>query len=238
MKRFYTLVSHQKETDGGYSIRLDGKPVKAPSGAMLSVPSEALADAIVQEWANQEEGINPETMPLTQISNTAQDKVSVEREAMSEQVLRYLDTDLLCYRASAEHDEQKAVQEELWDPHLKWFETKFGVALETTSALAALKQPQEAHEKMREYVSHLDDQHFTILQVIVPLAGSLVLGMAFVEGAASAQDIYKATHAEEDFKAEIYNEALHGRAPLEEKKDAAMQRDLEAAAIYLKGLKT
>ncbi len=232
MKRFYALVSTQKEQNG-YSIRLDGKPVKAPSGSILNIPTSALADAVVLEWAAQVEEIKPDAMPLTQMANTAQDRVSRERPAMQAAILKYLDTDLLCYRINDHQTDLMAAQAAAWDPWLSWFEEKFGSALETTTVLAALKQPEAAHKAVAEYVAALDDQRFTAFQIVVPLCGSIVLALAFAEGAITPEQLFTCAKVDEDHKARIYNEDVHGRAPLEEKKNAAMLRDLEAAARYL-----
>lgn len=239
MNRFYKLVSKRAE-GAGFCICLDGKPVKAPSGNILLAPTSEAADLIVLEWAAQEEKILPETMPVMQLVTTCQDRVSHERKGMEAAILKYLDTDLLCYRAGGGEDEhqikQNEIQETLWNPWLEWFEDKFGVKLQSTCDLTAIKHPAEAHDGVKNAVQSLDNERFTALQVIVPLTGSLILGLAFIEDAITPDEAFKATHIEEDYKAAIYNEDVHGRAPLEEKKDAAMIRDLEAAALFLKAL--
>ena len=233
MKRFYKLVSthHQPQ---GWEVHLDGKPVKTPMKTLLLVPNEALAEALVGEWSAQEETIEPDTMPMTQILSTQIDRVSAQRDVMSGQILKFLDTDLLCYRAGQEPPGQEQAQEKAWDPWLDWFEQCFDTRLETTTALAALNQPQAAHKAVMAYVDALDDARFTVLQLVVPLSGSLVLGIAFVEQAASPQQVFDAARVEESFKDEIYNAELYGRDPLQDQKDDAMRRDLEAAQRFLK----
>jgi len=233
MKRFYKLVSTKQEPEG-WAIHLDGKPVKTPLKTMLLASNEGIANAIVQEWTSQEEVIDPETMPLTQLLSTQIDHVGEQRAAMSEAVLKYLDTDLLCYRAGDQPDGQAEKQAEIWDPWLAWFEKEFKASLKTTTDLAALNQPPEAHNAVREHVKKLDNARFTVLQLVVPASGSLVLGMAFVEQALTSQDVYNAARVEEHFKDEIYDAERYGRDPLSEKRDAAMLRDLEAAAQLLK----
>ncbi len=231
MKRFYKLVSTHKD-QGGYAIALDGKPVKTPLKSPLKAPNEDIANAIVQEWAGQGEQIIPDSMPLTQILSTHIDKVEKERAAMEKPLLKYLDTDLICYRAESP-PELKQAQEEVWDEYLDWFKQKFGVKLETTTKLSALKQPRAAHDSVARYVDTLPDNRFTILQMVIPISGSVVLGLAFIEGAISAQELFKAIRVEESFKAEIYNEDFYGQDPAQEAKDNAIQRDLEAAQTYL-----
>ena len=234
MKRFYKLVSTSQEAEG-WAIHLDGKPVKTPMKTALLVPNEALAGEVMQEWAAQEEQIDPDTMPLTQILSTQIDRVSLQREAMSAEILKFLDTDLLCYRAPKDQPVGQAEkQAESWEPWLDWFDQRFGMKLEITSDLIALKQPSAAHDAVKETVEALDDERFTALQLCVPLAGSLVLGLAFIERAITPHELYAAVRVEERFKDEIYDAEKYGRDPLQEKKDAAMMRDLEASAIFLK----
>lgn len=228
MKRFYKLVSVARQP-GGFAICLDGKSVKTPAGAALLAPTEALADAVMKEWMAQVEKIDPETMPLTQILSTRIDRVGAERPAMTAALLKYLDTDLLCYRAEEEEVAKK--QAALWDSPLQWFTGKFG-ALETTSALKALRQPAPVHGAVATYVAALDDDRFAILQLVTALSGSLILGLAFAEGETGPNQVFAAAHVEESHKGEIYNEKLYGLAPHEERRRAAMRRDLEAAALY------
>src|SRR5579864_8055563 len=58
------------EADGGFTITLDGKPIKTPSGRTVVVPVRPLADAMAAEWTAQGEVIDPLTMPLTRFANS------------------------------------------------------------------------------------------------------------------------------------------------------------------------
>ncbi len=231
MKRFYKLVSTQK-TENGYLITLDGRPVKTALKAELLAANEALANTLVLEWSQQKEEIIPDTMPLTQILSTKIDRVSKERDAMQALLFKYLDTDLLCYRTD-QPPELKKAQEDLWNPYLDWFETAYGIALETTEGLSALKQPDEAHEAVQDKIKALDHDHFTILQLTTSACGSLILGLAALAGKANADEIFAAMRVEENFKAKIYNEAFYGADPAQKIKDKAIQDDLKAAMRYL-----
>lgn len=235
MKRFYNLVSTHKE-DGGWAVHLDGRPVKTPAKALLIAQSEKLADEIVKEWAAQEETIEPETMPLTQILSTQIDRIGAQRPEITVMVCKYLNTDLLCYRAEDEPPGPAKKQAEIWDPWLQWFEDKFGATLQTTQALAALTQDGAAHKAVRDYINALDDARFNVLQLVVSASGSLVLGLAFVEQAISPEQVLEAARVEENLKDEIYNAEKYGRDPMLEKKDAATLRDLQAAQILLQSI--
>jgi len=235
MKRFYKMVSvepRRKDDVDGFEIHLDGRPIKTQMKQILCAPTRPLADAIMGEWAAQGEQIIPDTMPLTQILNTKIDRVSAERDAMSAHIFKYLDTDLLCYRT----DNPSAVGERQaakWDPHLAWFEGRYGAALKITNGLAALSQDPAAHDAARTEVDALGADHFTVLQLVCGLSGSLVLALAFMRGAVSADDIFAAARVEETYKDEIFDVQKHGPDPAQDKKDKAMLYDLKAAQAYL-----
>lgn len=232
MKRFYKDVGVNGKAGKGYAICLDKRPVKTPAGRELRAPGRKLAKVVAAEWAAQEEAILPGTMPLTQLLITALDRVADSRTEMEQQVLDYLDTDLVCYRAGRPDDLAAAVAA-AWDPWCAWFEKTYGTKLKTTTELAALVQPSAAHRAMQIAVADLDDMRFTALQMVTATAGSLVLALAFVKGALPPGDLFDAIHVEEQYKAALYREDVHGPAPQEEKKQQAAMQDLTAARTFL-----
>ena len=234
MKKFYKLVS-TRVADGGWRIELDGKPVRTPSGAILNAPREALATLIAQEWSAQDKDILPETMPLTQLLVTAVDRVAKERSSIQEVVLGYLDTDLLCYRAT-EPDELVRKENAARDPWLRWFEKQYSTTLATTTGLMAIRHDDRAHVQAGHAVRDLDLWGFTVLQMVTAVTGSLVLALAFTSGPAQDDDLMRALYVEEDYKSEIYNEEFYGRAPHQEKSMKGVARDLEAGRVFLEAL--
>ena len=57
-KRFYAHAD-VLETDGGFAVTLDGKPIRTPSGRQVAVPAREIADRIAAEWQAQQETIDP-----------------------------------------------------------------------------------------------------------------------------------------------------------------------------------
>ncbi len=231
MKRFYKMVSVDA-CNGGYAVCLDGRPVKTQSKVVLCAPNNEIATCVMEEWSAQQDEIVPESMPFTQILNTKIDRVSVEREAIFANMMKYLDTDLLCYQIS-EPEELAKLQQERWTPWLQWFETKYGVALETTTGLGALTQPAKAHEAVEAYISALGEDDFTILQVITSVSGSLILALAFMHQAITPQQMFEACFVEELYKDTIYDAEKYGADPILEKKQKAAMLDFETSARYL-----
>ena len=82
MKRFWKEVTVESG-EGGWSIRLDGRPVRTPAKATLAVPTRNLAEAIAEEWREAGEDVDPRAMPLTGFANAAIDRVAPEQQAFA-----------------------------------------------------------------------------------------------------------------------------------------------------------
>lgn len=230
MKRVYKIASFNK-TEDGFVIQLDGKTVKTPSGQPLAAPNKQMAEAIVAEWGAQGDDIIPDSMPITQMLNTAIDRMR-ERDTITKTLLKFLDTDLLCYRVKEPVDLAKR-QKEIWDRWLTWFDEQFESPLEVTFKLDALTQDPDTHKQIWNYLEALDDYYFTALQIVTSLSGSIVLGLAFLEHEASPEDVYNAAELEEIYHAQIAGEDEHGADPVQERRQKAMRRDLDASKKFL-----
>ncbi len=234
MKRFYKEAD-VAEDSGRYAVRLDGRAIKTPDRSDLSSDNETLARLSAEEWNAQVEKIVPDSMPLTQLLNTRIDRITAQRKTLEREVLKYINTDLLCYRAD-NPEELVSRQNKHWQKHLDWFERESGLSYIVTTGLAALKQDDRIHAHIAADVAALDDDRFTILQMVTPACGSPVLALAFIKGAACVDELMACAFLEEDYKFDFFNEALHGGDPLTEKKRIALRRDLEAGEKYLKAL--
>lgn len=230
MKRVYKLASYNK-TEDGYVIQLDGKTVKTPSGQPLAAPNKPVADEIIREWSMQGDDIIPDSMPITQFLTTATDRIR-EREAITKSLLKYLDTDLLCYRVK-EPVELSKRQKETWDRWLTWFDEHFESPLEVTFGLDALKQDADTHKQIWNYLESLDEYYFTVLQIVTSLTGSIVLGLAFLEHEASPEDVFAATELEEIYYAEVAHEDVHGADPVQERRQNVLKRELATSKQFM-----
>src|SRR6185369_16847475 len=97
-KRFYAKAG-VGETEGGFAVTLDGRPIKTPSGSIVTVPVREIAEAISAEWEAQKQAIDPLTMPLTRFANSVVEGVVDRAELVADDVAKYLRSDLLFYRA-------------------------------------------------------------------------------------------------------------------------------------------
>ena len=99
-KRFYKAVSLEA-VENSFEILLDGRRMKTPGKNALELPTKAAAELVSKEWESQEEYIDPLSMPVTRIVNTAIDGVRDDIQAVFEDILRFAGNDLVCYRSGS-----------------------------------------------------------------------------------------------------------------------------------------
>jgi chaperone required for assembly of F1-ATPase len=199
MKRFYKDVTVD-ETPLGFRFLLDGKPVLTPARRPLILPTRALAEAIAEEWRAQGEEMRPVAMPLTRLVNTVLDGVRATREEVIAAILRFGENDLLSYRA--ESPAELAARQRQWDIYLDWVADRHGARLAVTSGIRHVEQPAETLAALREAVASRDDFDLAALHVLASITGSLVLGLAVLDGRLEAEDAFALSRLDEAYQAE------------------------------------
>ena len=213
-KRFYkavTVAEAQREHPAAFRILLDGKPVRTPSKVLLAVPTKALADAIAGEWEGQREHIDPGTMPLTRLANSAIDGVRVHQAEVCADIAKYAAGDLLCYRAS-EPELLVRRQAEVWDPVLAWARDALGARFEVADGIMPVPQPEAAKSAIAEALEGFDAFSLAALHVMTSLTGSALLALAHARGQLTAEAAWAAAHVDEDWQIDRWGEDAEAAA--------------------------
>jgi chaperone required for assembly of F1-ATPase len=231
-KRFYKVVTvaPPAETDSGpsnWTILLDHRGVRTPAKRSLAVPSAALADAVAAEWSAQETHIDPRTMPLTRLINTAIDGVAGREVEVRASILAYAGHDLLCYRADAP-DALAERQAACWQPLVEWARSELGIVLRTTTGMMPIEQDAAALARIDEIIAGHDAFALAALHEITTLTGSLVLALACARRRLSPAEAWALAHIDEDFQAEQW-----GRDAEAEQRRAARWTAMRAAGLVL-----
>ncbi len=227
-KRFYAAAGIG-EGKSGFSITLDAKPIKTPSGRHLIVPERAIAEAIAAEWNAQAEAIDPLTMPLTRLANSVVEGVVDKVDAVADDVAKYLGSDLLFYRAG--HPEALVAREAAhWDPILFWAADALGAHFILAEGLVHVRQPDSAIAAARAALPP-DAWSIAALHVVTTLIGSALLALALFHGVIDQEQVWAAAHVDEDWNIEKWgvDEEVAARR-------AARLVDFNAAASILKAL--
>ena len=203
-KRFYR-TAEVAEIDGGFAVLLDGKSVKTPGRRPLAVPSRPLAEALTDEWARQGERIDPSSMPLTRLVNSAIDGVAGQMAEVEADVVKYGRSDLVSYRAS-EPARLAAAQAKAWDPLIAFARETLGAGLVSTEGLVFVTQPEAAVTALARATSAYvgDDAaspfRLAALHVMTTLTGSCVIALAAALGEIDVDAAWTAAHVDEDFQ--------------------------------------
>lgn len=203
-KRFYTTAAAAR-VDGGYAATLDGRVPKTPGMKPVVVPSEAVAAALAEEWAAQGEFIDPQTMPLVRLVNSAVEAGPEAAEVLRAEIVKYMGNDLLLYRV----DYPAALvtrQEEVWDDALMKLARQFGVSFQPT--LGIVHQPQPAATLGKLDAALAGEDHFVLaaLNAITSIAGSGLLALSLRHGLLAPEEVWVAAHLDEDFNVSQWGE--------------------------------
>jgi chaperone required for assembly of F1-ATPase len=203
-KRFWKNA-HVVSSETGYLIKLDDKILKTPAKKQMLLPTEALAKKVASEWGEQVEEIDPTTMPFTKSSNAALDKVSEQFEEVSSLLGEYGDTDLLYYRADSPPELQKR-QKTGWDPIVNWAENTFKVQINCGTGIVYIPQDAKLFSEINIKINSLSIFELTAFYDMVSITGSLILGLAIINGRLSAEEAYQLSRIDEQWQLEQWGE--------------------------------
>lgn len=223
MKRFYG----QAGVGEGRRILVDGKKVKTPGRRDLALPTDALAEAIADEWNAQGKEIQPRSMPLTGLANAAIDRIAPDPAAFARGLAAYGESDLLYYRAEGPAP-LVSLQAEHWDPILAWAQQRYDAVFELASGVMHMPQPAETVARLNAAAASRNPFALAGLSPLVTISGSLLIALALAEGALALDPAWAAATLDEQWQAGHWGEDAEAAAAL-----AARRRDFEAAARFL-----
>jgi chaperone required for assembly of F1-ATPase len=232
-KRFYKEASIDADAENGFVVRLDGKVVRTPLRRSLTIPTHALAEGVAQEWNNQIEVIDPARMPLTRLANAIIDAVADRSGPVIDEIVKYLGSDLLFYRADAPEG-LIAQQTRMWDPILTWAHEELGARFVQIEGIVFVPQSHEAIAAARAAIpadarDTKEIWRLGAISSITTLTGSALLALALAHGAIDADAAWAAAHVDEDWQMSQW-----GRDELALQRRAYRFTEFDAAATVLK----
>lgn len=218
--------------DASFTVSANGSPLLTPGRKPLSVPSQALADAIHAEWRESKGRFSASVMPLTSLAYTAIDRIEGQKDAIIEVLLAYVDTDTLSYRSGGS-DKLAQSQNKQWNPILDWARKTLGATWNVTSGVMPLDQPEDLRGAVARRLSALDSMQLSACCLLASGFSSLALMLAVVEGHIDAEEGFRLSRLEEDSQAEAWG--------VDDEAAARAQRlkgEILAAARFLRLLET
>ena len=217
-RRFWTAASVET-VEAGFSVSLDGKPVRTPARRVLLLPTRAVAEAIAAEWDAQGTTVRPDTMPFTRTANSALDKVAPQFDDVAAMLADYGGTDLLCYRAAGPAA-LVARQAAGWDPLLDWLAATFGARLRATEGVTPVAQDPGSLARLAARVARLTPFQLAAFHDLVAISGSLVLALAVAEGRLPPEEAWSLSRIDETWQVEQWGEDAEAAQAEAEKRKA------------------
>lgn len=209
-KRFYKDVS-LRQGGGGWSLLLDGREVKTPGKRKLVLPTKRLGEGLADEWRAQETVIDPASMPLTRIANSAIEAVTEHMAEVAADVVAFAGSDLVCYRAAGP-EALVARQSRAWEPVVAWASSALHARFALAEGVMPVKQPQAVLDQVAAAVAPLDAFKLAGLHVATTLTGSALLALAALKLRLTPQEAWAAAHVDEDYQIELWGEDAEARS--------------------------
>ncbi|MEM1372413.1 MAG: ATP12 family protein, partial [Pseudomonadota bacterium] len=200
-----------------YQIKLSGRTIKTPARQTLALPTEALAEAIADEWRAQGDLIDPQSMPLTKLANTTCDGILARADDVRAEILAFVGRDLVCYCAATPFDLFERQQTQ-WAPALRWAERTFGCPLVTTEGLMPIEQPTEVLAGAKSAIDRLAPWQLGAVHVITTLTGSGVMALMLANEAILPESVWDAAHVDDTYQAEQWGADAEAEARLDYRK--------------------
>ncbi|KDN53234.1 ATP12-domain-containing protein [Tilletiaria anomala UBC 951] len=207
MRRFWKEVTvarnkgnNAQEQDEPLVVQLDSRSLKTPAGSLLKIPVDRplLAALIAQEWDEQDRVLRPHALPLTSLAARALDGMASpsQREAVCKDLLRYLETDTICF-----HESKPPVlvrlQKEHWEPILAWVKERFGVEIKLYDGITiSTAQDSATKQRLLEHISTLSPLQLAAFERAVMTSKSFLIALALVEGRLDVEGASRAAEVE------------------------------------------
>jgi len=162
---------------GGFAVALDGRVPRTPGMKHVVVPLESIAQAMAVEWAAQDKEIDPMTMPMTRLVNSAVEAGAETVPALRDEIIKYAGNDLLLYRADNPETLVRR-QEEVGDAVLVKVARHFGVSFQPTIGIQHQAQPPATLARLRTALEDESLFALTAMNAVMSITGSGLLALA------------------------------------------------------------
>jgi chaperone required for assembly of F1-ATPase len=223
-KRFYKQAGTADN-----AVTLDGKPVMTPKRRALKAPNAAIAHAMAGEWDAQSETIDPGAMPLTRLANAIIDGVADAPDAVRDEIVKYLGSDLVFYRAD-QPDGLIEQQAQHWNPLIAFARDTYGARFVLAQGIVHQAQPPEAVASAAVSIPN-EPWQLGAMAAITSITGSALIALALAAKAIEADAAWAAAHVDED-----WNAAKWGEDPEVKARRAARRAEFDAAVLILRAV--
>ena len=191
-------------TDKGWFLNFREEIYLTKNGNKVSVPNENLIEVLKLEFKNYNI-LQYSKFSLTKILISFADKLPHEKSIFVDELIKYLETDLLFYRVSSPRN-LSISQGKKWDKIIHIFDSVFQTSWNLSTNIMPLKQDPESIQKIKDYLISLDILNLHILTYLLKVTGSCIVTVLCNIKKLDAMEAWKTVNLEELWYNKIYND--------------------------------
>ena len=191
-------------TDKGWFLTIGDEIYLTKNNNKVYVPNENLIEILKLEFKNYNI-LQYSKFSLTKILISFADKLPHEKSIFVDELIKYLETDLLFYRVSSPSNLSVA-QSEKWDKVIHIFDSIFQTSWNVSTNIMPLKQDSESIQKIKDYLISLDMLNLHILTYLLKITGSCIVTVLCNIKKLDATEAWETVNLEELWYNKIYND--------------------------------
>ena len=188
------LKPRLKCADGIFNLFINNKEIKTPEKVSFNFKEKNLPDLILKEIKKFKlKNLNQST--YYNIFSLAKDKIQVDKQKYIEEVLKYINTDLICYWEN-KPDDLYTLQLDNWNSQLKKLK-KEELNFDYTFNITPIKQNKSSIVLLKKKLIQLDDIILSCLLIVTKITSSVLLSYLFITNKIKPKDLYTNTYLHE-----------------------------------------
>ena len=203
MRKFWKTVKIKKKSSNSYEILLDENVLKTPMKKELTIQNSKIAEEIYNEWNQDKNIVDTDAMIFYGIISTSIDKISNNRILYVNEILNFIDTDLICYRAEEPND-LVHWQSKNWDPILLKVEKYIDNKIDVFKGIMPSKQKKGIKFKITKFLTKFSDLEIIALHKITNITGSVFLSLCILNNDIIKEKVFELSHLDELWQAETW----------------------------------
>ena len=183
-----------KYENGIYNLFINNKEIKTPEKVSFNFKKKIFPNLILKEIKKFKlKNLNQSI--YYNIFSLAKDKIQVDKQKYIEEVLKYINTDLICYWEN-KPDDLYTLQLDNWNSQLKKLK-KEKLNFDYTFNITPFKQNKSSIVLLKKKLIQLDDIILSCLLIITNITSSVLLSYLFITNRIKPIDLYNNTYLHE-----------------------------------------
>ena len=185
-----------KAKNSKYCIQINSKLAKSPKGNLIELPNIKLAKIVLDNYKLKLETKNINIVSPIKLTNTAIDKIKFEKVNYINEMVSYLNSDVVCYFSATPEDLVER-QKQLWLPIVHFMMKFYDINLIYTSDISALNQNESSLMKLKTILKEKNIFELSALYALSQLTKSIMISLALVNNKISVKKAFESSNLEE-----------------------------------------